>query len=331
MGVLKNSLTNQQIVLRACHVFGRDPYRSDTFLENPHASQIHASIRWDGNKWEIFDHSRNGTLLDGVSMGNGNRAALQPASKIRFGATDNTIWTVENLAPPCAMLLSLGDRTLTIELGRFNLIPNESFPKGSVYISESGQWVWENEEKIIQLNDGDTIQAGRNAWRFHCPQTLEPTLATGNRLGRNPDAPVFYFQVSLNEEHVSIKILNAAATIDLEERTHHYVLLTLARRRRDDAERGIDAASQGWIDMEQLSRMLGLDPSHLNIQIFRARGQLARALPDAILLPDIIERRRGEIRFGPLKFQIMRGSALEGTSSAADGVQDSLYQAVWSA
>ena len=123
----------------------------------------------------------------------------------------------------------------------------------------------------------------------------------------------FHFQVSLNEEHAYLKIAcNQGAEIDLGERVHHYSLLTLARRRLDDAARGVDPSSQGWVDAHQLSRMLGLDPACLNIQIFRARRQIARALPNGARLPDIVERRRGELRLGALAFRIVRGSLIEG-------------------
>jgi hypothetical protein len=125
--------------------------------------------------------------------------------------------------------------------------------------------------------------------------------------------PLLRFQVSLNEEHAYLRIaLGAQPELDLGERVHHYSLLTLARRRMSDAQRGIDASSQGWMAMDQLSHMLGLDPAHLNIQIHRARSQIARALPPGAALPAIVERRRGELRLGEVPFQIVRGSALEG-------------------
>ncbi|GAB2869731.1 hypothetical protein GCM10027277_43760 [Pseudoduganella ginsengisoli] len=105
---------------------------------------------------------------------------------------------------------------------------------------------------------------------------------------------------------------------DLGERAHHYNLLVLARLRLDDAQRGIDSASQGWVGMEQLSRMLGLDPCHINIHIHRARRQLAQALPPALRHIDVVERRRGELRFGPYGIHIMRGARLEALAAGLD-------------
>ncbi|WP_098494485.1 hypothetical protein [Collimonas sp. PA-H2] len=129
----------------------------------------------------------------------------------------------------------------------------------------------------------------------------------------SPACPLFHFDVSLNEEHTWLQVAcNGQPVVDLGERIHHYSLLTLARHRLHDANRGYEADSQGWIGIEQLSKMLGLDTGYLNIQIFRARQQLKKFLPDAIGSGAVIERRRGEIRFGGHAFRIMRGAKLEG-------------------
>lgn len=117
-----------------------------------------------------------------------------------------------------------------------------------------------------------------------------------------------HFDVSLDEEHVFLSITQDQRRLDLGERVHHYALLTLARRRLADRASGIDPHSQGWIDTELLSKMLGLEAAHLNIQIFRMRRQIALALPAS---PDVIERRRGQIRFGTPPVSIARGSAIE--------------------
>lgn len=121
------------------------------------------------------------------------------------------------------------------------------------------------------------------------------------------------FAVSLDEEHVTLSIWDGRRSLYLGERTHHYSLLSLARQRLRDAERGLDPSSQGWLDTDQLSHSLGLDASHLNIHIFRARHQFKQALSLQAALPEVIERRRCGLRFGALRFKIVRGSTLEGT------------------
>jgi hypothetical protein len=61
-----------------------------------------------------------------------------------------------------------------------------------------------------------------------------------------------------------------------------------------------------------MASMLGLEPCHLNIQIYRSRKQINDALSELQNPPHVIERRSGGLRFGYPNFQIMRGSVVEG-------------------
>ena len=92
------------------------------------------------------------------------------------------------------------------------------------------------------------------------------------------------------------------------QRIHHYTLVTLARVRQQDAEKGLAPASQGWIELDALSRMLGVEPSYVNIQIFRAKHQILSALPECAASPALVERRRGSLRFGDFAFEIEGGA-----------------------
>lgn len=124
---------------------------------------------------------------------------------------------------------------------------------------------------------------------------------------------VLDLHTSQNEEHTSLRILGAAPqSLDLGERVHHYVVLLLARRRLDDARRCFEPDSCGWIGIEQLANMLGIDGAYLNILIHRVRAQFAAALGCHHARPDPVERRRGEVRLGLCRFRIVRGSTSEG-------------------
>jgi len=126
------------------------------------------------------------------------------------------------------------------------------------------------------------------------------------------DDILFSFQASLDEEHVEAIISQHDKEIKLQERVHHYLLLTLARQRLEDAKKGIDQDNQGWLDMGLLGKMLGLELNHINIQIFRARKQIADAMPEVFNLCQLVERRPGSIRFGLPYFKVFRGGTLEG-------------------
>lgn len=84
-----------------------------------------------------------------------------------------------------------------------------------------------------------------------------------------------------------------------------------------DARDGVDDSNQGWVYVDDLARMLKLDPPHLNIQIFRARKQLAQLL-DGAAAPELVERRVGKLRLGAWSARIVRGSVLEGALSPFD-------------
>ena len=68
----------------------------------------------------------------------------------------------------------------------------------------------------------------------------------------------------------------------------------------------------------KMAAELGLDSTHMNIQIFRARKQLADVLPDALGQQCLLERRGGKIRFGCEKFKIYKGDQLTAASSLKD-------------
>lgn len=318
MATLRDEKTGDKIFLRSLHAFGRNPVKADTVLANHDASQLHASIRWNGDAWELIDHSSNGTLLNGRRIANNVKLELVAGQTLQFAPGAQTQWTVLDLDPPCAMLVSMQAGTPDICLSHFHLLPNEVEPLASVSLAPEGLWLHETDSARQVLKEGDRVQVGSDIWKFTGSPEIEATVDLHHLHQRRHDDVLFQFKVSLNEEHISLSISDPAGEIDLGERTHHYGLLTLARRRLADAGRGLDQSSQGWIDIGQLSSMLGLEQNHLNMQIFRARSQVAKALPSVPNGSDIVERRRGEVRFGAFRFQIHRGTKVEGCFSPSE-------------
>ncbi len=311
MAVLKEENTHKKLFLRGLHMFGRNPSRADTVLGNSDVSQIHASIRWNGKTWEITDHSRNGTLLDGRRLVANEKTALAAGQTIRFSLASESGWVVENLDPPCPMLLPASEDESVILLQGFHFLPDEDTAQASVYLSAGSQWMWEDEEGHRVLHDGDMVMVGDQTWQFNASNEIEVTSDLRLQAAPALRTVLFDFAVSQNEEHIYLSIAIDGNVINLGERTHHYSLLILARKRFEDAERGIDVASQGWISVDDLSRMLGLDAPHVNTLLFRGRNQIARECPDESSLSNVIERRRGEVRFGAFRFQIVRGVQVE--------------------
>ncbi|MBY0572853.1 MAG: FHA domain-containing protein [Undibacterium sp.] len=294
------------------HVFGRNGAKVDTLLLNADASQIHMVIAWNGQQWHICDHSRNGTFIDGKALVANVKIALQVGQKIQCAYGGESIWEVLDLKPPCAMLMPMNVDTPAIELKTFHFIPNETNALATVYLSENEQWIWDSATETRILNDSDIVQAGTQVWQCAMAHDVEQTVDI-RTLEKQPlpSTVIFDFLVSQNEEHIYLTLDIAGGRIDLGERTHHYSLLTLARRRFEDFRRGLDEFSQGWLPVEDLAKMLGMEQTHVNTQLFRARTQIVRGTQGKLHLPDAIERRRGEVRFSACPFRIMRGKQLE--------------------
>lgn len=308
MAIIENISTGEMVFLKSHHVFGRNRGKADTELKSKDISQIHASIRWDGWMWMLTDFSRNGVWVDGVRLAHGRTMGLTEGHIIRFGSSEESVWKLLDQKPPANILIPLESGAPVIELGRLNALPDDATPDISVYLSQTGQWVYENENGVTPLGSGDVIRHTSGSWEFVCAEPVDMTFS------KEEDREIrFIFHVSLDEEHVAVQIQLGEEVIDLGERAHHYMLLTLARQRLQDARDGQDQSTQGWIDLDRMSAMLDLEPSHLNIHIFRIRKQVHGALPETLNFPQVVERRLRGLRFGYTDFQILRGALVEGT------------------
>lgn len=327
MAILQELHTQHPLYLGSLHLFGRNPSRVDTVLHNADASKIHASIRWNGTLWEIVDHSRNGTLIDEQTLLKNSKMALAMGHTIRFAAGGQQSWRVINLDAPCPMLLPINHGKSPISLSKLHLLPDEIAPEVSIHLASNGQWRREDVSGCTILQDGDKVYVAGDTWQFFNRFEVDATIdINACRYSATPDA-LFNFMVSQNEEHIQLTIVAGEQQVNLGERTHHYSLLLLARRRFSDARRGWDAWSQGWISVEKCAAMLGIEPKHLNMQLHRARQQIARAC-SMDFCSNCIERRRGELRFGSFRFQIMRGAQLEACFDPTGVCHDSAVSGV---
>ncbi len=88
-----------------------------------------------------------------------------------------------------------------------------------------------------------------------------------------------HFRVSADEEWCQLMLRHSAGDIELAPRTHHYLLLTLAR--------------------PQLQRMLRIPEGQIDLQVFGLRKQLAAA--GVANAAAVVERRKRYdlLRIGP--------------------------------
>nr|WP_324256921.1 FHA domain-containing protein [Cellvibrio fontiphilus] len=295
------------------HTFGRLANSVDTHIDKPYVSKLHAAIEWNGEQWRIKNLGLNGTWINGLAMAQGETRELAINDEIVLAAQNDPCFKVMDLHAPNDMLWPL-DRSPQVHspiyLSRYHLLPEGEAPELALYFDEQAQqWYREaiaEHGDALPLNDGDLVQYSAGAWQFVRAQVYGPTEV---KSARHINDFEFVFNLSLDEETTQLE-LRQQQVLDLAVRTHHYLLLQLARHRAEDAARGLDSKSQGWVYAEDLAAELGLDSTHMNIQIFRARKQLSDMLPDALGQHCLLERRGGKIRFGCEKFKIFKGEQL---------------------
>jgi len=310
MATLLNTKTNKQTLLRSQHIFGRHSGSSNTVLKNPKASRLHASILWNGSYWLLQDSSSNGTFVNNKATIAGVKKRLKLDDTIQFGALSACTWVFNNDDAPKSMLVPIDENSNPVELEDIVVLPNENSPEITLYQSLNGDWICEDQTGIKILESGVKIKTNNNSWYFVNADTFDETKKADQIPNITPLVIMVNFKVSKNEEHVSLCIHFENKLINLGERTHHYLLLILARKRLADHLLGIDENEQGWVDKDVLCRQIGLDENHINILIYRFRKQLIKARPLAMQLLQIIERRRGKLRFAIKSIKINGGNNL---------------------
>lgn len=304
------------------HTFGRLA-SVDTQLDKPYISKLHTAIEWNGRCWRIKNLGLNGTWVNDVQLGQGEVADLNVDDHIYLAEQTAPGFKVVDLAPPADMLWPLDmspaqmpSKVQPVLLERYHLLPDTQTPELALYFDHQDQeWYAEmmssatQEQRPELIRHGDILQFDDIRWQFVRAQVYGPTEARTKNSHKLVDFE-FVFHLSLDEETTQLELLNAQHRIDLAVRSHHYLMLQLARHRAEDAAQGLDVKSQGWVYADQLATELGLDATHMNIHIFRARKQLADCLPESSDHQCLLERRGGKIRFGCERFKIFKGDQL---------------------
>jgi hypothetical protein len=303
MGLLVNVDSDERVLLRAHHVFGRSDTRADTCIAAPDVSLMHAVVRWREGAWSIADFSRNGTLVDGVALQPGHWLPLRQQHELRFGRSSGCVWRVCDLAPPGTSLVPLDARLAPIGLTGNQLFPHPEAPELAIFQDAAGSWQLDSDGQISRLNPGDAVTLAGVTYRFMVSERMDET-ADAIEFSCMPIR--LQFVVSPDEERVQLCVRQGQRVFELGERSHHYCLLTLARRRLHDARSGVVPSRQGWFECDELAQMLKISITNLNIQIYRARQQLISCAPAAARLADIVERERGRLRLGDFQFEIAR-------------------------
>lgn len=294
MAILLNKKTQQSIILRGNHTFGRDAKTNITALQSLSASRNHAFITWDNDGWKIKDTSSNGTYLYKTRLGNGCYHELELGDTIQFGHQPCDVWSLVDASPPITGLIPLSADLTFIPLHDVHILSIEQADI-MLYLGEEGRWICETANGSAILSTSDKVGSNGKFWQFVDERPCATTAMIN--VSPPPDDIKFLFKASQNEEHISLSLVIDNTERDLGERSHHYVLLMLAKQRIEDIKKGMPVTEQGWIKKDVLVQMIGMGEQHINIHIYRFRQQVTKLLPHYTTLHHIIERRPGELRF----------------------------------
>lgn len=290
MGVLKSLNASSLIYLKPVHIFGRDPNVADHILNNDSCSRMHCVIRWESGRWILTDESKNGCFINGNRIERNHSVRLNKGDLFFVGSDREVQWVMASDAPPKPVIIS-PDKTNYIELQALNILPDENQPECQILKKEQ-EWFYEKAHDFQAISEGSQVLIENKPWLFHPNQLLDETEF---REPADEKIPELTFNVSRNEEHIQLIFEFSGTTFDLGHKTHHYLLLEMARHLLADPT--ADKKEQGWMSNDVLLHDLGIDINHLNIQIYRTRKAISKCSHH--WGQNLVERRRGEIRLHP--------------------------------
>lgn len=292
MAVLLNICTKETRTLQSHTLVGRAPpcgLRLDELV----VSAEHASLSWQDGAWHIRDlGSRNGTWLNGARLETSVAYRCDRGALIAFGDPRAT-WELADASEPSPMLVPVGQGTPCVLSHGIIAIPNPEHPVASVHQGTGGSWLLEAGDRVEEISDGALIQVAGGSWRFHQPQVWHATESPHRRPIALESTQVV-FRVSSDEESVEVDLLCEGRVVPLGARSAFYLLLTLARLRREQQ----GSAAAGWVHWTELAKMMDTEQSEINVWVHRIRERFAEA---GVVRPgSIIERRHrvGQLRIG---------------------------------
>lgn len=299
MGLLWSPTTRTAHALGARTLVGRGP-ECAVVLDDRRASTHHASLTWREGGWFLRDlASSNGTSVDEEPVAAGVSRMLQAGERLRFGGGE--AWVLLEDGPPGPVGLLPDEARAVGARGGLLVLPGDEAALLAVYEDGEGSWLLEEADDVVPCPPELERELEGGRWRVLLPVAPaggELPSTWGQAGGREVEAVCLRFTVSQDEEHVDTEVEVAGGRTVLRPRVHHFVLLELARRRLSDREAGVSVSEEGWAYVEDLCRGLDLRTPVLNLQLLRARQELAELGVEGV--GRLFERRRlsGQLRLG---------------------------------
>ncbi|MDV5167808.1 FHA domain-containing protein [Photobacterium rosenbergii] len=321
MAYLTTANSKFPVFLKAFHQFGRLATAVDTLIDSPEISRIHAVVEWIDNVWYVRDLSKNGLQVNGETIQANKLYKLSLDDNLMFAGQPHITFTVLNLDKPADVLIPVVPEGLSsrvnvepIYLEHYHFLPTESSPEVIIfYDTKEKSWYCENVNECVtsKINDGEMLEFSHSMWQLieGADVSEKETIAVTDDFNSKV---CYVFNISQDEELTKLIIINGNKNINCEIRSHHYLTALLARYKGEDSINDVPETQRGWRSIEQLSKDIGLSESHINIQIHRARKQLADKMnAEGINEPMLIERQRGRVRLAVNDFKVFKGEKLE--------------------
>lgn len=297
------SSDNRILRLGGTNIIGRDP-ACDLILTDPRVSQLHARVTFEDNVWSFDDlASRNGSWVNGQRVTPGTLQLLAVGDRIRLGSSAEE-WRVASLDAPT--LFARAPDGETIPGSDYLCLPNSDEPEITIFERADGQWIAERADIVLEVGDRHTVVVQGIPWRVCIPDASTRTVEDEHPAPGVSELSLA-FAVSADEEHVQLTVIFGTRHTELKARTHHYLLLALARARlADQQDSTLSAASHGWLYQDTLCRMLRIDDNAVYLAVHRARRQLEAA--GVARAADLVERRSTtrQLRIGVASLSVRR-------------------------
>lgn len=232
---------------------------------------------------------------------------MKSGTCINFGKPQENAYQLIDDTAPSVMAVPLdGGEPLVLD-GELLAVPSGDDPQVTIYRGGESPWLLERADEVTTpIINSQTFMAGGRTWRFCCSEAVSDTVLATAQQDLEVRHLQLAFSVSRDEEHVALSMTCGGLTFDMGARSHNYLLLTLARRRIDDTTNGLPETSCGWLYQDDLSRGLNIEPTQLNLDVFRIRQQFgAVGVSDAA---NIVERRprTRQLRIGSAHLAVVR-------------------------
>jgi hypothetical protein len=305
--------------LNSYHCVGRSTTNVDTLISAPEISRMHAVIEWVQEQWYIRDISNNGTWINSQKLTKDQPHKLNINDHVFFGQNETHGFLVQDLNQPQNMLLPVGKSAelksqSPIILSDYNILPSEQQPEIALfYVQSKDQWYKEflddAQGSAYPVANQGSLNFNQQNWQLKLNSFSEHTVKLAKpKLLANQIK--YRFNLSQDEETTELTVITDDEKLCFSSKAHHYLTLSLARHRNEDAKNGIEECNQGWRLPEMLIKELGYDLTLFNTHVCRAKQQFRKKLKGACDGDELIERKGKKIRFSGSCYRIYQGNEL---------------------